>query len=91
MQLAELCKQWLELDAAVRRRVRLQPADRLRELPLGPDPSPAPRLVPRDRDVHEALQEVALFGRCRAPGVLQLLVRCEVLAGSDQLEARFKP
>jgi hypothetical protein len=75
----------------VRRRVRLETADRFCQLPLGPDSSAAPRLVPRDRDVHEALQEVALLGRRRTPGVLQLLVRREVLARLDQLQAGFKP
>jgi hypothetical protein len=40
--------------------------------------------------VHEALQEVAFFGRCGAPGVLELLVRGEVLAAADQLDAAFK-
>ncbi|MFY9578142.1 MAG: hypothetical protein WAQ33_02350, partial [Gaiellaceae bacterium] len=72
-------------------RVRLETADRFRQLPLGPDPSAAPRLVPRDRNVHEALQEVALLGRRGTPRVLQLLVCSEVLAGPDQLQTRFKP
>jgi hypothetical protein len=36
--------------------------------------------------VHEALEEVALLGRRRAPRVLEHLVRGEELAGSNQLE-----
>lgn len=66
-------------------RERLQPADRLRELALRSDLASAARLVPRDRDVDEPLEEVALVGRRGAPGVLELLVRGEVLAGADQL------
>jgi len=90
VEIAELCEQWLELDASVRRGVRLEAADRFRQLPLGSDSSAAPRLVPGDRDVHEALQEVALLGRRHAPGVLEFLVRRKVLAGPDQLQACFK-
>ena len=37
----------------------------------------------------EPLKEVALLGRRRAPGVLELLVRREVLAAADQLESTF--
>jgi hypothetical protein len=85
VQLAELGEQRLELDAAVSGRVRLQTAQCLRELPLGADLASAPRLVPRDRHVHETLEEVALPGGRRAPRVLELLVRGEVLAGPNQL------
>jgi hypothetical protein len=67
----------------VRRREWLEPASRLLELPLGADLSATPRLVPRDRDVDEALEEVAFRGGRGAPGVLELLVRGEVLAGAD--------
>ena len=62
-----------------------QPADRLCELPLGADLASAAGLVPRNRDVHETLEEVALLGGCRAPRVLELLVRGEVLAGPNEL------
>jgi len=62
------------------RRERPEPALRLLELPLEPDPVPAAGLVPRDDDVHEPLEEVLLLGRRRAPGVLERLVRREVLA-----------
>ena len=87
VQLAELGEQRLELDAAVSGRERFQPAQGLRELPLGADPASAPGLVPRHRDMHQALEEVALFGRRRAPRILELLVRGEVLAGSDELHS----
>jgi len=62
------------------RRERPEPALRLLELPLEPDPVPAAGLVPGDDDVHEPLEEVLLLGRRRAPGVLERLVRREVLA-----------
>jgi len=62
------------------RRERPEPALGLLELPLEPDPVPAAGLVPRDDDVHEPLEEVLLLGRRRAPGVLERLVRREVLA-----------
>ena len=70
-------------------RVRLQPAQCLRELPLRADPASTPRLVPRDRDVHETLEEVALLGRGGSPRVLQSLVSGEVLACTNQLDARL--
>ena len=63
----------------------------LLQLSLATDTVAAAGLVPRDREVDEALEEVTLLGRRGAPGVLQLLVRCEVLTGSDQLQACFKP
>ena len=81
MQLAQLREQRFELDAAMRGRERLEPAQRLCELPLGADLASAPGLVPRNRDVHETLEEVALLGGRRAPRILELLVRGEVLAG----------
>jgi hypothetical protein len=40
--------------------------------------------------VDEALQEVALLGRRGAPRALELLVRGEVLAAADQLDAALK-
>jgi hypothetical protein len=82
-----LCQEWIELDAAMTRRVRSEATQRFSELALGSDsPSPS-RLVPRDGDMDESLEEVSLVRRRRAPGILELLVRCEVLAGPDQLEA----
>ena len=91
MQRAQLLEQRFELDAAMRRRVRRQAAYGFRELSLHSDRPAASGLVPRDRDVHEPLQEIAFFERSDAPGVLELLVRREVLAPADQLETRFKP
>jgi hypothetical protein len=70
--------------------VRAQPTVRLLELALHPDAPPALGLVPRDRDVNEPLQEVAFLGRRRAPCILELLVRGEVLAAPDQVDAGFK-
>ena len=87
VQLAELGEQRFELDAAMRGRVRLEPAQCLCELSLGADLASAPGLVPRNRDVHETLEEVALLDGRRAPRVLELLVRGEVLAGPDELDA----
>jgi hypothetical protein len=85
VQLAELDEQRLELDAAMSGRVRLQPAQCLRELPLGADLASASGLVPGNRDVHETLEEVALLGGRSAPGVLELFVRGEVLPGPNEL------
>jgi hypothetical protein len=69
---------------------RREPTCRLLELPLAPDAPAAARLVPRDRDVDEALEEVALVRRGRAPGVLELLVGGEVVARANQREAAVK-
>jgi len=41
--------------------------------------------------VHEPLEEVAFRGGRRAPGILELLMRREELAATDQLDARLKP
>jgi hypothetical protein len=90
VQLAELFQQRVELDATVCRRVRRQTPDRLCELALHPDPSAAAGLIPRHRDVDEALQEVAFLGRSGTPRILELLVCREVLPGTNQREARVK-
>jgi len=55
-------------------------------LPLAADAVAAAGLVPRDGDVDEALEEVALL-RPGSPGVLELLVRGEELAAADQFQA----
>jgi hypothetical protein len=66
---------------------RREPPRGLLELPLAADPVPPTGLVPGDRDVHEALEEV-LFGRLgSAPDVLERLVRFEVLTALDLSEA----
>jgi hypothetical protein len=85
MQFAELGKQRFELEAAVSRRERLEPAHCLRQLALGADLASTPGLVPGNRDVNETLEEVALLGGRRAPRVLELLMGGEVLAGPDEL------
>jgi hypothetical protein len=90
VQLAELCQERIELETPVRGRVGTEPPDRLRELSLRAHPASAPCLVPRDRDVHESLEEVALLRRRGPPGLLELLVRGEVLARADQLDASTK-
>jgi hypothetical protein len=71
----------------VRRRVARKASRRLLQLPLAADAVAAARLVPGDRDVDEALEEVALRLAGRPPRGLELLVRREELAGPDQLEA----
>ena len=63
-------------------RERAEPPGCLLELPLAAGTVVAPGLVPGDDDVDETLEEV-LFGRVRrAPGILERLVRLEVLAGA---------
>jgi hypothetical protein len=76
-----------DVDAAVLGRERAEAAGRLLELPLAAGPVAATRLVPRDDDMHEALEEVLLSGIRGAPGILERLVRREVLAGAGQFEA----
>jgi hypothetical protein len=71
----------------VLRRERREPAAGLLELPSTADRISASPLVPRDDDVHEPLEEVALLGRCRPPGLLERLVSLEVAAGPGELEA----
>ena len=73
----------------MRRRVRPESAARLLELTLAADPVAPAGLVPRDRDVDEPLQEVALRRLRCAPVELEVLVGGEVLAGADQLEPSF--
>jgi hypothetical protein len=64
----------------------------LRELALARDCAARHRcVVPRDRDVDEALEEVALVGRRCAPRVLERLVRREVLALLDEREPPLVP
>ena len=71
------------------RRERLQPPHRLRELSLGPDLAAASGLIPGNRNVHQTLEEVALLGGGGAPGILELLVRGEVLARTNQFHPRL--
>ena len=86
----DLCEHRRHVDAPVPRGVRRESSHRLRELPLASWPVASAGVVPRDRYVYEALQEVP-FGVGRAtPLVLQLLVRLEILSGPDQFEASFE-
>jgi hypothetical protein len=70
----------------VRRREGGEPARGLLELPLAARLVAAACLVPGDDDVDEPLEEVLLGGLGRAPGVLECLVRGEVLAGAGEIE-----
>jgi hypothetical protein len=70
----------------VLRRVRPQAPRRLLELTLASHAVPAAGLVPGDRDVDEPLEEIALCGRRRAPGVFEDLVRREELTRADQIK-----
>jgi hypothetical protein len=85
------CEDGRDVDAAMLRRERLETASRLGELPLAPGAVPAARVVPGDRDMHEALEKVLLCRVGRPPGLLELLVRLEVLAAPDQLETVSQP
>jgi hypothetical protein len=69
------------------RRIRRESATCLLELALAPDLVPPGRLVPGHGDVHQPLEEVALFRLGGTPRVLELFVRGEELATADQLEA----
>ena len=88
MEVSQLRQQCRQVEPAMSGRVRLQPAQCLRELPLGADPASTPGLVPSNRDVHETLEEVALLGGRGPPRILQLLVSGEVFACANQLDAR---
>jgi len=70
----------------VRRREGGESAHGLLELPLAARLVAAACLVPGDDDVDEALEEVLLGGLGSAPGVLERLVRGEVLAGAGEVE-----
>jgi hypothetical protein len=79
-----LREQRFEIEPAMCGRIRGEAADRLRELTLRTDLTAASGLVPRDGDVHESLEEVALVLRRRPPRVLERLVRGEVLARPNE-------
>ena len=69
-------------------RERREAPRRLLELPFAADAVAAAGLVPGHRDVDEALEEVLLGRLSRAPDVFERLVRLEVLAPLDLLEAK---
>ena len=75
----------------MRRPVGLEAAGRLLELALAARPVPATPVMPGDCDVDEPLEEVALLGGRFAPLVLELLVRLEVRALTDQSDAMLEP
>jgi hypothetical protein len=73
------------------RREGLESARRLRELPLAAGAVPPTCVVPGDRDVHEALEEVLFCRLGLPPSFLELLVRLEVLSAPDQIETVSQP
>ena len=86
----DLCEDTVHVDATMGRRVWPEPARGLLELTLTAGAVAPSGVEPRDGHVNEALQEVALGRRCDSPLVLELLVRLEVRAGADQLEAALE-
>ena len=74
----------------MRRRERPEPPLRLLELALESGAISTACLVPRDDDVHEPLEEVLLLGLGRAPGVLERLVRGEVLPAPREVKAEVQ-
>jgi hypothetical protein len=83
----DLIEDRLDIDVAMLGGEGAKPAPGFLQLALAPGAIAAPRLVPGDGDVNEALEEVALGCVGLAPGVLQCFVRGEELAASDQREA----
>jgi hypothetical protein len=71
----------------VLRRERAEAPCRLLELPLAAHPVAPSGLIPRDGHVHEALEEILLLGVGGTPDILERLVRLEVFAASNLLEA----
>lgn len=76
-----------DVEAAVSGRVGGEPPGRLLQLPFAADAVAAAGLVPRDRDVDEPLEEIALVRPSGAPEVFEHLVRGEVLAAADEVES----
>jgi hypothetical protein len=81
-----LCERRRHVHAPVFGRERPEPPGRLLELPLATDAVAARGLVPGDRDMDEALEEVLLRRVGGAPRELELLVGGEELAAADQPE-----
>src|SRR5438105_2779756 len=74
----------------MRRRVRPEAARGLLQLALAADLPVAPGLIPRHRHVDEALEEVSLSSVGRTPRGFELLVRREVLAAPQELDAALE-
>jgi len=83
----QLSPQVADVDAAVGRLVGLEAAQRLLELPRRAHGPAAPGLVPGDRDVNEALEEVALVVGRGSPRELERLVRLEEAAGAEIVDS----
>ena len=79
-----------DVDSAVGRGEGRESPRRLLELPPRCDGTAAAGLVPGDRDVNEALEEVALSRLGGTPRVFQLLVSGEELAGANQFQAALE-
>jgi hypothetical protein len=71
-------------------RERPQSPNGLLQLPAAADLVPPAGLVPSDDDVDEPLEEVLLRGLGGAPGVLERLVRSEVLTRAGELQATLE-
>src|SRR5262249_12232667 len=80
-----------DVDAPMERPVRLEPARSLLQLALA-TPAVAPaRVLPGDGDMDQPPEELALRPRAIAPLRLRLLVRLQVGARADKMEAWFEP
>jgi hypothetical protein len=90
LRVVDLAQEGGDVDAAVHGRERAEPAGGLLELAGAADLVSPARLVPRDDDVHEPLEEILLLGLGRTPGVLERLVRGEVLTGAGEVEAALE-
>ena len=78
-----------DVERTVGRSVGREPAPRLLQLALAPDPISTSGLVPGHGDVDEPLEEIPLVGLRRPPGLLEELVGGEVLAVRDLVEAEL--
>jgi hypothetical protein len=90
LRLLDLAQDRRDIDRAVRGCEGAEAARGLLELALEAGSVPAAGLVPGDDDVDEPLEEVLLRGLGRAPGVLERLVRGEVLARPGEVEAALE-
>lgn len=75
-----------DVDATMFGGERTEPPSGLRELPLAAGAVPATGVVPGHGDMDEALEEVLLGRVGHPPGILERLVRLEVLPALDQIE-----